>query len=65
MFTKTKQQKYFYCSIKNKNKGVVNNVPKKLSEKSCNVVGKLIEKQNNISRNSRINYDKLIKSFEG
>ena len=55
----------FNCSTKNKNKNGDNNLPKKLSEKSCNVVGKIIEKQNNISRNSKINYDKLIKSFEG
>ena len=41
------------------------NLPEKLAEKSCNVVGKYIEQQNNISRNSNINYDKLIKSFEG
>ena len=62
---KQNSRNIFNCSIKNKDKNVVNNVPQKLSEKSCNVVGKLIEKQNNISRNSRINYDKLIKSFEG
>ena len=62
---KQNSRNIFNCSTKNKNKNVENNIPQKLSEKSCNVVGKLIEKQNNISRNSKINYDKLIKSFEG
>ena len=50
-------------SIKNKNK--VNNIPKKFSKKSNNMIDKFLEKQKQISRNSRINYDKNIKSFEG
>ena len=62
---KQNSRNIFNSSIKSKNKKGDNNLPKKLSEKSCNVVGKIIEKQNNISRNSKINYDKLIKSFEG
>ena len=39
-------------------------MPKKLSEKSVNVKEKPNEKQDNVSRNSKINYEKLIKSFE-
>ena len=61
---KQNSRNIFNFSLKNKNKNIIK-VPDKLSEKSCNVIGKLIEKQNNISRNSKINYDKLIKSFEG
>ncbi len=62
---KQNSRNIFNCSIKNKNKNMEKNIPEKLAEKSCNVVGKLMEQQNNISRNSKINYDKLIKSFEG
>ena len=62
---KQNSRNIFNCSIKNKNKNVEKNIPTKLSEKSYNVMGQIIKKQNNISRNSRLNYDKLIKSFEG
>ena len=58
---KQNSRNFFNDSAKNKNQ---NNMPKKLSEKSCNAKEMPIEKQNNISRNSKINYDKLIKSFE-
>ena len=60
---KQNSRNIFNCS--KKNKIVEKNLPEKLAEKSCNVVGKYIEQQNNISRNSNMNYDKLIKSFEG
>ena len=62
---KQNSRNIFNCSIKNKNKNIEKNIPEKMVEKSCNVVGKLMEQKNSISRNSRINYDKLIKSFEG
>ena len=58
---KQNSRNFFNASVKNKNQ---KNMPKKLSEKSCNTKEKQNEKQNNISRNSKINYDKLIKSFE-
>ena len=61
---KQNSRNIFNFSLKNKKKNLVN-IPNKLSEKSCSIIGKLIQKQNNISRNSKINYDKLIKSFEG
>ena len=38
---KQNSRNIFNCSIKNKNKNGENNIPKKLSEKSCNVVGKI------------------------
>ena len=58
---KQNSRNFFNDSIKNKNQ---NNMPQKLSEKSCNAKEVPNEKPNNISRNSKINYDKLIKSFE-
>ena len=58
---KQNSRNFFNDTAKNKNQ---NNMPKKLSEKSCNAKEMLIEKPNNISRNTKINYDKLIKSFE-
>jgi len=58
---KQNSRNFFNDSVKNKEQ---NNMSKKLSEKSCNTKEKQNEKQSNISRNSQINYDKLIKSFE-
>jgi len=58
---KQNSRNFFNDSAKNKNQ---NKIPKKLSEKSCNTKEKQNEKQSNGSRNSKINYDKLIKSFE-
>ena len=49
----------FDVSIKNKGKNMVN-IVNKLYEKSCNIDEKL-----NISKNSRSNYDKMIKIIEG
>ena len=59
---KQNSRNFFNETAKSKNQK--NNVQKKVSEKSCNSKEKQNEKSNNNSRNSKINYDKLIKSFE-
>ena len=58
---KQNSRNFFGETAKSKNQ---KNPPKKVSEKSSNSKEKQNEKSNNISRNSKINYDKLIKSFE-
>ena len=58
---KQNSRNFFNETAKSKNQ---KNPPKKISEKSSNSKEKQNEKSNNISRNSKINYDKLIKSFE-
>jgi hypothetical protein len=58
---KQNSRNFFNDSVKKNN---IKNMPKKLSEKSVNVKEKPNEKQDNVSRNSKINYEKLIKSFE-
>ena len=57
---KQNSRNFFNEAAKSKNQ----KNPKKLSEKSCNAKERQNEKSNNISRNSKINYDKLIKSFD-
>jgi hypothetical protein len=58
---KQNSRNFFNEAARSKNQ---KNVQKKASEKSCNSKENQNEKSNNISRNSKINYDKLIKSFE-
>ena len=57
---KQNSRNFFNEAVKSKNQ----KNPKKLSEKSCNAKERQNENTNNISRNSKINYDKLIKSFD-
>ena len=43
---KQNSRNIFNSSVKNKNKNIVNDISKKLSEKSCNVLGKILKKNN-------------------